>query len=207
MRHEHGKGRTQELRTRIAQEAARLIHEHGLRDYGQAKRKAAQRLGVGDEASLPRNAEIEQALHEHLRLFAGATQPQLLRQRREAAREAMRFLHRFQPRLVGAVLEGTADEHSAVCLHLYSDNPDEVALFLDEQGVPFDRQSRRLRLDRERQDEFPVYLFSAGDVPFDLTVLPADGVRQAPLDRIDERPMRRASLSQMDALLADGDAP
>ncbi len=37
--------RTQQMRRRIAIEAARLMTESGLRDYGQAKLKAAERLG------------------------------------------------------------------------------------------------------------------------------------------------------------------
>ncbi len=46
-------------------------------------------------------------------------------------------------------------------------------------------------------------LFSADTVPFDLTVLPRNALRQAPLDRTDDRPMRRASLTQLEMLLAE----
>ncbi|MBS0438883.1 MAG: hypothetical protein JSS33_05700, partial [Proteobacteria bacterium] len=41
------------MRRRVAVEAARLISEHGLRDYHAAKRKAAERLNIRDESSLP----------------------------------------------------------------------------------------------------------------------------------------------------------
>ena len=41
--------RATEQRRRIAVEAARLIAEDGLRDYRQAKLKAASRLGISDE--------------------------------------------------------------------------------------------------------------------------------------------------------------
>ncbi|HET7843988.1 MAG TPA: hypothetical protein VFL14_07545, partial [Xanthomonadales bacterium] len=135
------------------------------------------------------------------RLFQGDSQPRVLRERREAAVEGMKFFARFEPRLVGAVLEGTADEHSAVCLHLFSDDPHAVQWFLDEQRIPYDESSRKLRIERERWEEFPAYLFSADGVPFDLTVLPRDALRQAPVDRVDERPMARASLSAVEALL------
>ncbi|WP_062536503.1 hypothetical protein [Mizugakiibacter sediminis] len=199
----HAQDRLRQNRRRIALEAARLMSEHGIRDFHRAKTKAAERLGVGDEQSLPRNHEIEDALREHQRLFRGADQPLQLRRRREAAREALRFFARFEPRLVGAVLDGTADAHSAVCLHLHTDAPDEVGAFLRERGIPFELQARRLRLDRERQAEFPVYLFAADDVAIDITVLPHDALRQAPLDRVNsERPMRRASLAALEALLA-----
>ena len=199
----HAGDRQQRNRRRIAQEAARLMSEHGIRDYHRAKLKAAERLGIADEQALPRNQEIEAALREHQRLFLADRQPQRLRERRAVAVEAMRFLACFEPRLVGAVLDGTADEHSAVCLHVFSDDPEAVPHYLREHGVPFEAQTRRLRSSRDEQAEYPVLLFAAGELPFDLTVLPRDGLRQAPLDRIDEKPMRRASLATVEALLAE----
>jgi hypothetical protein len=180
-----------------------LMSEHGIRDFHHAKLKAAERLGILDTQALPRNLEIEDALREHQRLFLADSQPQLLKQRREAAVEAMQFLAAFEPRLVGAVLEGTADTHSAVCLHVFSDDPDAVGLYLREHGVPIETQTRRLRNNRDDQPEYPVLLFAADELPFDLTVLPRDALRQAPLDRADDRPMRRASLAQVEILLAE----
>jgi len=197
----HAHDRLQRNRQRIAQEAARLMSEHGIRDFHHAKLKAAERLGILETQALPRNLEIEQALREHQRLFLADSQPQLLRQRREAAVDAMRFLAAFEPRLVGAVLEGTADAHSAVCLHVYSDDPEAVVLYLRENGVPIETQVRRLRYGRDEQPEYPVLLFAADELPFALTVLPRDALRQAPLDRTDDRPMRRASMAQVQSLL------
>jgi hypothetical protein len=204
MRHaeQHAKTRTRERRQRLAIEAARLMLEGGIRDFHQAKLKAAARLGEHDESALPRNREIEEALREYQRLFQSDEQPRWVRARREAAARAMTYLARFDPRLVGSVLEGTADEHSAVSLHLFEDDGDGVARFLADSGIPFEQRARELRLDRERSAEYPVYLFTADDLPFDLTVLPRDALRQAPLDRSGDRPMRRASLSALQELLA-----
>lgn len=202
----HAQDRQQRNRLRVAQEAARLMSEHGIRDFHHAKLKAAERLGIHDAQALPRNQEIEDALRERQRLFDADSQPQQLQARREAAVEAMRFLGRFEPRLVGAVLEGTADAHSAVCLHVFSDDPEAVCLYLHEHGVPAELQTRRLRVSREEQADYPVLLFAADGLPFDLTVMPRDALRQAPLDRIDERPMRRASLSAVQELIGDDPA-
>lgn len=178
------------------------MSEHGIRDFHHAKIKAAERLGIVEAQALPRNNEIEEALREHQRIFHADSQPQLLQERREAAVEAMRFLRQFDPRLVGAVLDGTADAHSAVCLHVFSDTAESVVLYLQEHGVPLTQQTRRLRTARDEQVEYPVLLFSADGLPFDLTVLPKDALRQPPLDRIDEKPMRRASLAMVEELLA-----
>ncbi|RAO76852.1 hypothetical protein [Dyella jiangningensis] len=201
----HAQDRLQRNRLRVAQEAARLMSEHGIRDFHHAKIKAAERLGILDAQALPRNNEIEDALREHQRIFHADSQPQLLLERREAAAEAMRFLDRFEPRLVGAVLDGTADAHSAVCLHLFSDTPESVVLFLQERGVPLTQQTRRLRTTRDEQREYPVLLFAADGLPFDLTVLPLDALKQPPLDRIDEKPMKRASLAAVEELLSSAE--
>lgn len=204
MRHaeQHAKTRTKERRQRLAIEAARLMAESGIRDFHQAKLKAAARLGEHDERDLPRNSEVEEALREYQRLFRGDKQVEHLQLRREAALTAMAFFSRFEPRLVGAVLDGSADEHTAVMLHLFDDNPDAVALFLDESGIPYEQRDRQVRLDRERVAEYPVYLFAADGVSFDLTVMPRDALRQAPIDRADGKPMQRASLGALRELIA-----
>jgi hypothetical protein len=197
-------GRDRELRRRIAFEAARLMSEHGIRDFQLAKRKAAERFSVADDdCAWPKNREIEEALREHQRLFQTDEQPAHLRKLREAAREAMRLLARFEPRLVGAVLDGNADRHSAVCLHLFADAPEEILGFLHERGIPFEQRNRRLRTKPGTDQEFPVLLFTAGDVAIDLTLLPLDAIRQAPRDRVDARPLRRASLAMLENLLVE----
>ena len=101
------------------------------------------------------------------------------------------------------MLDGTADANTAVALHLHDDDADAVPRWLDEHGVPAESRSRHLRLDRDREGDFPVWLFGAEGLSFDVTVLPADVLRQAPLSGVDGKPMRRASASQLQALLAE----
>ncbi len=199
---QHAESRIRERRHRLAHEAARLMAEDGIRDYHQAKLKAAARLGFVDDASLPRNREIEDALREYQRLFRTDAQAGDVRRRREAAVRALEFFAGFDPRLVGPVLDGTADGNSPVSLQLFADDADAVPRFLADHTIPAESRSRRLRLDRERSDEFPVWLFSAEELTFDVTVLPQAALRQAPLSNVDEKPMPRASLSQLRGLLA-----
>ncbi len=197
----HAQDRMQRNRRLIASEAARLISEHGILDFHRAKHKAARRLGIRDDQSLPRNREIDDALREHQRLFLADSQPRALRARRQAALEAMRFFARFQPRLTGAVLNGTANDHSAVQLHLFCEDVEDFVRFLHEHAIPAQQQTRRLRFNRDTHGEYPVFLFSADELPFDITVMPRDMLRQAPLDPLDERPTPRANLAAVEALL------
>lgn len=190
------------LRTRVAQEAARLLVEQGLTDPRQALRKAAERLGVRDEAAWPRADEVEAALREHQRLFRGPAQQQALELRRRAALQAMRFFAAFEPRLVGGVLDGTADEHSAVELMLFSDDPDAVIRALHEHDIPHRTSARRLRFEREAPPQAcPLHSFVADRIDFRLTVLPRDALRQAPLDSAGERPLEWGSTAVVERLL------
>ena len=70
-----------------------------------------------------------------------------------------------------------------------------------------EERTRRLRLERDVTADVPVFVFSAGDSAPDITVLPYDRLRQAPLDRIDEKPMRRANLAAVEELVRNGNAP
>ncbi len=199
----YSSNKDKQMRQRIAMEAARILADSGLSDFHAAKRKAAVRLGAPDTRNLPRNTEIEQALVEYQRLFQGETQPSRLRQLRESAREAMRFFADFQPRLVGPVLSGSANGHSEVQLHLFAGAAEDVVFFLMDQNIPFKESEKRLRYSRDDSATFPVYRFVAGEVAIELTVLPLDGLRQAPRSPVDGRPMQRATLSVVEGLLAE----
>jgi hypothetical protein len=192
-----------QMRERIAKEAARLMCEAGIRDFQLAKRKALQRLRIPDRRQLPSNEEIEAAVCEYQRLFRSDSQPRRLAELRRVAVRAMRFLARFDPRLVGAVLSGTADEHSDVCLHLFADTAEEVGLFLIDNGIPHEHGERVMRLASDDSQRLPTCRFMADDVPVELVVFAARARRRVPLSPVDGRPMQRAALRAVEALAGE----
>jgi hypothetical protein len=189
------------LRQAVAEEAARIMREQGVDDFLQAKRKAADRLGVTDASILPRNTEVEAALVAHQRLFGAERHEAGLVALRRSALEAMRLMADFQPRLVGPVLTGTASPHSEITLHLFSESPETVSIRLEERGVPHEVLERRLRYERDRTVSYPALRFVAGRQTVDAVVFPLDGIRQAPSSPVDGKPMRRASAAEVEALL------
>ena len=193
--------RGDDLRRALAQEAARLMFEHGVDDYGFAKRKAAERLGASEYAVLPKNAEIDAVLAEYQRLFAADTHADTLAEQRRVAVDAMELLEEFEPRLVGPVLTGTATPHQEISLHLFSDSPEAVSLRLLEDHIQYKVSEHRVRMNAERVLQVPAVQFSVFDFPVDATVFPRDGIRQAPLSPSDGRPMRRAALEEVRALV------
>lgn len=195
--------REAQQRILLAQTAARLMAESGLRDFAVAKQKAAEQLGIHHSRDLPGNKEIEAALRDYQRLFQHDLQHQQLHQLRLTALQAMQLLAPFSPRLVGAVLTGSADQHSPIHLHLFADTSEEVGIFLMEHKIPADQDERRVHYQAGKEEQRPLYRFIAGENALELTVFPAKGLRQSPLSPIDGRPMRRANLAELQQLLED----
>ena len=128
-----------DLRTELAVTAARLIAEEGC-EYAQAKRRAVQEiLGEGARRStMPDNSEVEHELRRYLRLFGGQGHRALLATLRNVAADTMQTLSEFDPHLIGAVLNGTATEHSDIHLQLFVDSAKDVELRLMNLGIEFD---------------------------------------------------------------------
>lgn len=201
-----------ELRVEVAAAAARLIAEEGV-DYATAKRRAARML-LGDgpaRSALPANDLIESELRRYLRTFGADEHRALLDGLRRIALELMDYLAPFNPHLVGAVLNGTATEHSDLHLQLFTDSAKDVEIFLLNDQVPFEVDEaqepgsletvhllvpRRLRGGRDRP---------LGAV---LTILPTDSIRVASRFRSDDPDLSavenagRANALALRALLA-----
>ena len=188
-------------RQQVATEAARLMVEHGIRDYQLAKRKAAVRLGMAESRDLPRNDEIEREREAYERLFGDEERSRHVISLRKLALEAMRLVERFGPRLVGPVLSGTADRHSEICLHLFSDPPEAVAIFLLDNRIAHDQGEARLRFQADEHQRLPAFRFLAGDAQVEVVVFSARARRRVPLSPVDGRPMRRAKLAEVAALV------
>jgi hypothetical protein len=188
------------VRQEVAAEAARIIATEGQRSYLAAKHKAAERLRVS-KGGLPTNAEIEHALKEWQHLYGGEEHRQRLRELRLAALEAMEFLDRFKPRLVGPVLEGTADEFSRICLHLYADDPDAVAMFLMESGIEFSQERRRIRWHDGQHREIDVLVGEAGEENVEMSLMIGREAIHPPPSPIDGHPIKRASHSELKQLI------
>jgi hypothetical protein len=175
--------------------------EHGIHDYLTAKRKAAERFGVFDGGMLPKNTEIQAALIEYQRLFGGDEHAQQLGAQRQAALAAMDLLGAFNPRLVGAVLHGTATEHNDIQLHLFADRAETVALMLMDRAIPHEFFERKLKYGSGRTVSQPGVRFEIEDHGVDALVFTEDGIRQAPVSPVDGKPMRRADVDEVRALL------
>jgi hypothetical protein len=184
-------------RSRVVQEAARIICEDGLADYRLAKQKAVERLGLGFGTPLPSNADIQ-----YQRLFGGRAYANRLTQLRRTAVQAMRLLKEYRPRLVGAVATGATTDAHKVQLHCFADKPEQIDMLLADGGLRFEVSERRYRLANGESLDVPVLTFMAEDVGVDVAVFPERGLREAPLSPTDGQPMKRLELAAVELLAA-----
>lgn len=198
----NGRPSLEGLRERLAQESARLMIEHGIADFGRAKRKAAERFAVRAAGALPTNAQIEQCLAERQRIFEPLTHSARIDELRRAAADLMDMLAAFEPRLAGAVLAGTATINTPIDLHVFSPTPEAVADTLAQNGVTCGAYERRMRYSNGEIAAIPGFTFALGVERVVVLVFGENGVREAPLSPIDGRPMQRASRTKLARLLA-----
>jgi len=190
------------VRQQVAAEAARILATEGQRNYGQAKRKAANRLGMSGRSGMPSNSEIAEQLKRYQTLYGGDQHAEALVRLREAALEAMQFFSRFRPKLVGPVLEGTADQHSRITLHLFCDTPDEVVSFLLSRNIRFEQEMRRIRWHDDRYRDLDLVVIEAGGESFELALMAGASWKQPPPDPVDGRAQRRAGTGEVERLIS-----
>lgn len=135
--------RYQHTRLRVAQLAAQLMMEHGIKDHALAKRKAARQLGVESANWLPSNEEIDGELRAYASLFEPEMHAQDLESLRRQALEVMVTLARFQPVLIGGLAQGIAARHADIELEVYADSSKEFEQFLLNLGIAFKSEERR----------------------------------------------------------------
>lgn len=189
----------------IAYEAARLMYEDGVREYRDAKRKAAKRFGPEKALSLgshlPTNAEI----HEELARLIAAREEEVLPERllrlRLAALSYLEIFADFSPYLVGSVLSGAVTERSDIDIHLFSDSVEAVENLLTERGIAFETETVPIRKGGVIKDYTHVYLEDEG-VVIECSVYPAEERRNRTVSSITGKPMERAGATHLKKLIA-----
>jgi len=190
-----------QTRRMIAAEAARIMVTQTQFNYRIAKQKAALRLGISIRAAMPSNVEVENALRAYQEFYGGQPHSQHLQKLREIALRVMRSLESFRPRLVGPVLDGTADEHARVSLHVFNDPPDAVAVHLLDKGQAFRDEWRKIRWYDGSYRQVPLLVTDTEDTEVELALFSYLGLRQAPPSPVNGRPQKRASLAEVECLL------
>ena len=186
-------------RRAIASAAARLMAEHGIGDYGTAKRKAARSLGFGEGEALPTNEEIEVELRAWQSLYQEDEQRERLHDLRITALEVMELLAEFRPYLTGAALDGTAGRFSAIEIDLFADSSKDVEIALLSHGISYETlPNRRPDIDAQLRLDW-------NDLPVMITVFPLIAERVQPKGAAAGRSRHRARADVVEDLLREAE--
>lgn len=192
-----------QARLEVAAEAARILATEGQHNYHAAKKKAADRIGVSERLALPSNIEVKEALRSYQALYGGPDHQRNIEKLRLIAVRSMQLLEEFQPRLVGSVLDGTANAYSRISLHVFADAVESVILFFLERSTAFAQEQRQIRWFNGEHRMVPVIIFEMDDTEVEMSVFEPVHLRQSPPSPIDGRPQHRATLAEVEYLLRD----
>ncbi len=189
------------LRRQVAWDAARLMYEREETEYFRAKLKAARRITRGDfkPADLPSNREIRDQIQVWAQLQEGQRRTENLRDMRLEALRMMRILKVFRPRLIGSTLTGHVRRGSDIDLHLFSDSIESVAAVLDERGVSYETQRKRVR--KHGEERVFVHIHVNDRFPFELTIYAANKAHYVFKSSITGKAIERASIAELEQLL------
>jgi len=162
------KGATHARRA-IAAQAARLIAEDGVADFGTAKRKAARQLGFRESDGLPDNDEVEEALRSYQTLYQNSEQRARLLELRQIALSVMREFEDYSPYLTGPAWKGTASRGAGVDINLFTDLEKQVEMQLLNRGITY-TTSERGHFNRSLNRRVPVFSFEVEEVMVHLVV-------------------------------------
>ena len=193
------------IRGLIAYEAARLMYEDGVREYRDAKRKAAKRFGPEKALSLGSHLPTNAQIHEELARMIAAREEDLLPERllrlRLTAVAYLELVSDFSPYLVGSVLSGAVTSRSDVDIHLFPDATEAVEDLLKRRGIPFETETVPIRKGGVITDYTHIYLEDEGTV-IECSVYPAEQRRNRTVSSITGKPMERANLARLRKIIA-----
>ena len=165
-------------RRAIAAQAARLMAEDGIAEFGAAKRKAARQLGFAASDALPSNDEIEAELRAYQTLFQNDEQHARVAGLREIALDLLQGFARYHPCLTGPVWKGTAGPDAAITLDLFAESTKMVEVLLIDEEIDY-RTSEWPHFNRAIARKVPVLSFEHANCAVNLVVYAEDDRRGA----------------------------
>lgn len=178
-----------------------MMYDRQESEYYRAKMKAARKICKGwvKPADLPSNAEIRDEIQSFARLYEGERRGENLRDMRLAALHLMRVLRRFRPRLIGSVMTGHIRQGSDIDLHVFSDSAEAVALLLDDEGLVYDIQRKRVR--KHGEERVFTHIHVKDRFPFELTIYASDLAHFVFKSSITGKAIERASIAELEQFL------
>ena len=126
------------IKLSVANLAAQLIMEEGIKDYLYAKKKAAKSLGINENANLPTNSQIDKAIDEFNKIFNPNIDIEFLQQFKTQALELMSIFKNFKPHLMDQLSQGIIPKFPEIKINLFADNLKDVEYVLLNSELSYD---------------------------------------------------------------------
>lgn len=173
-------------------------------DRGEALRRAARKLGVKLQQTMPPLETLHTAIHDYRELF----EPQQLvelQARRRLAQDAMAEFARFRPRLFGALLHGDGPL-DLIQLLVFADSPEQVMHHLSDRRIPWRDSEVVLSYSGRRRLARPALRFIAGETTVELVMLDHHWRSDPPHEELTGEPLQTLGVDELNALIADAAA-
>jgi predicted nucleotidyltransferase len=117
-----------------------------------------------------------------------------------AALRIMRLLAKFKPRLIGSTLTGHVRRGSDIDIHVFTASIEAVTAALDEAGLQYDVQHKRVRKHGEERTFTHVHI--SDRFAFELTCYPADKAHYVFKSSITGKAIERAGVQELEERIA-----
>jgi hypothetical protein len=112
----------------------------------------------------------------------------------------MRLLRAYKPRLIGSTMTGHVRRGSDIDIHLFADSLAGITGVLDEEGVQYDVERKRVRKDGE--ERVFTHIHVQDRFSLELTVYAANLAHYVFKSSITGKPIQRASIAELEQLMA-----
>jgi predicted nucleotidyltransferase len=190
-----------DVRSRVAREAATLLYFGAEKEYKQAKLKAAETFGVH---FLPTNLEVALELDKIADEKEGSMRKERLVLMRQEALKIMKLLDVYCPLLIGSVWRGTIRFGSDIDIAAYADSPEQVVEHLKVNGVKVQR-AYWTRVNKQGQTLSSFHIYAETTAQFNLEIVirsPEEAGKKRKCEIFGDE-MKGLKTSELERLLAD----
>ena len=134
------------IKVSVANLAAQLIMEEGIKDYLFAKKKAAKSLGLNENVNLPTNSQIDKAIDDFNKIFNPNIDIEFLQQFKTQALEVMNIFKNFKPHLMNQLSQGIIPKFPEIKINLFADNLKDVEYVLLNSELSYDFKEVKMNI-------------------------------------------------------------
>ena len=147
---------SKKIKISVANLAAQLIMEEGIKDYLFAKKKAAKSLGLNENVSLPTNSQIDKAIDDFNKIFNPNIDIEFLKQFKTQALEVMNIFKNFKPHLMNQLSQGIFPKFPEIKINLFADNLKDVEYVLLNSELSYDFKEVKMNIKEGKPSIKPI---------------------------------------------------